>query len=318
MTYLCSTLISDKTLFVTESIHFICCKTNKNCKIFSDQLKKCIEMTQNFKRPENFKEEFTSGGGSYINLGHYKTKNVLGDSSVEYKPSFMAHSASSELIKEPCAVQGLNQTRFHKGFQRRSQDNIINTFSAEEHQKREQFAASKAHHSAIMTQSRSQLLRDVDTRTGYNLITGATTGKGPTHKTEGIRSCGDGLGPEAQRRGKNTLKDSGGRFFLPQASGVTADYRQDVLYKEGLKNAKYSSVIQIGKKDIPSSGVEDQFSKSQYQRNNIVTSTGLVESRFPGRFTPRQVPSNPSGHKTIVEKWTTGVDINNNTKHCKQ
>eukprot|EP01034_Spumella_vulgaris_P021273 gene21273-27296_t len=168
-----------------------------------------------------------------------------------------------------------------------------------------------------MNQSRSRTLIDVDTRTGYDLITGAIKGKGPTHKVEGIRSGGDGLGPEAQLRGKITLRDSSGRFFMPQPSGSTANYRQDVLYKDGLLHGKHSSVIQLGKKDLPSNGIEDQFSKSQYQRNNIVTSTGLVESRAPGRFTPRQIPGNPSGNMAIVDKWTTGVDINNNTKHCR-
>ncbi len=182
---------------------------------------------------------------------------------------------------------------------------------------REQFASTKAVRSAQANQSRSQLLVAVDTRTGYDLITGQLRGSGPLHRPEGIRSVGNGLGPEAQLRGKNTLRESGGRFFLPHSSGPTADYRQDVLYKEGLKQEKFSSAIQLGKKDMPSYGVEDQFSKNQYMKTSSAAQTGLYESRLPGKFTPRQIPGNPSGHGGIVEKWTSAVDINNRTMNCQ-
>ncbi len=59
------------------------------------------------------------------------------------------------------------------------------------------------------------------------------------------------------------------------------------------------------------SGVEDQFSKSQYGFANRQDIVGLAEYRTPGAYTPRKQLHNPSADPNLVLHWTTGVDINN-------
>lgn len=181
---------------------------------------------------------------------------------------------------------------------------------------RDRFAEAKAKRAVTQTQSRTQLLVDVDAKTGYNIITGELRGKGPVVRPEGTKMCGNGVGPESIHRGKATLRESGGRFFLPHASGSAADHRQDVLYREGLEQKKYTSILQLGKKDMLSYGIEEQFSKSEYQKTSAATQNGLVESRIPGKYTPSHIPGNPAGRPEIVKQWTSTVDINNRTANC--
>lgn len=127
---------------------------------------------------------------------------------------------------------------------------------------------------------------------------------------------GDGLGPEAPNRGKSVLRESAGRFFTPLGSGHNFEHRQNVLYKEGLSTDKYCGVLEPHKKDLRSYGVEDQFSKSEYTTNSAVTRTGLYESRVPGKYTPRKIENHPAGNPTVVEKWTSKIDLNNKTLQC--
>ena len=119
------------------------------------------------------------------------------------------------------------------------------------------------------------------------------------------------ISDEIASRGKSLLRDTGGRFFLPHGSGSQHDYRQENLYREGLNKPKYISAIQLGKKDYPSYGVEDCFSKAEYQKTNEITRTGLYEQRMPGRYTPRKVQGNPSGNPDIVREWAGTADLSN-------
>lgn len=48
------------------------------------------------------------------------------------------------------------------------------------------------------------------------------------------------------------------------SSGPAHDYRQKVMYTEGLLKPKLSAVIGVGKPEMSSFGVEDQFSHSNY------------------------------------------------------
>ena len=134
------------------------------------------------------------------------------------------------------------------------------------------------------------------------------------------------------------LRDSSSRFFAPQYSGNTHEFRQNVLVTEGILEPKYTSVLQLGKKDIMSYGVEEQFSKSEYTSKSSLARTGLFESRQPGAFTPRKqfaasggsggvaaclqtnthtnthsapasVAYNPSGDPRVLSKWGKGVDL---------
>jgi hypothetical protein len=76
-------------------------------------------------------------------------------------------------------------------------------------------------------------------------------------------------------------------------------------------------MLSIGKKDIPSYGVEDQFSKSDYVKTMPdATRHGLCEKRAPGVFTPRKNPTNPSGDPAIVRQWASSIDLNNKAMAC--
>jgi hypothetical protein len=60
---------------------------------------------------------------------------------------------------------------------------------------------------------------------------------------------------------------------------------------------------------LPSYGVEDQFSKSEYQKLPERARIGLVETRRPGDFTPRKQKGNPSGDNDLRSKWTNTIKI---------
>lgn len=254
------------------------------------------------------REEFSSKRGeSTIYLGHFKNK----EHKVErYDPTALVHTPSVQTLQPSPAPQGLDQTRFHKGFNRRQQSNIDNSFAkvAEEN------ALARSLRQEDIKHIRTEAIKAHDAKTGYNIINGTIKGQGPPPpRPEGIKKVGDGLGPEAPYRGKSILRESGGRFFTPLGSGHNHEHRQNVLYKEGLSVEKRCGVLEAKKGDMHSYGVEDQFSKSEYTKKSIVAETGLYESRVPGKFTPRKIPNHPAGNEGIVQKWTTNIDLNNRT-----
>jgi hypothetical protein len=97
---------------------------------------------------------------------------------------------------------------------------------------------------------------------------------------------------------------------MPQGSGESHHQRQDVLLREGLLSKKMSSVLDLEKGELPSYGVEDQFSKSNYHQKSVIASRGLPDMRKPGLYTPRNQPTNPSGVPEITQNWAKGVDLN--------
>lgn len=137
---------------------------------------------------------------------------------------------------------------------------------------------------------------------------------------------GSRLAPFVARDGKNALAQSHYRFFQPAPSGNRQDVRQTSLVHEGggpsdsraagggngLVRKQVSSVIGTERNcdELPSFGVEDQFSKAGYgkdaheyegmhkpSREQAPSSGdaylhpayfGLVETRKPGLFTPRK------------------------------
>lgn len=246
-----------------------------------------------------------------ITLGHFKKQYSGNPNSAVYKNTMVVH----DIVNDPTLHArefsnenkgGLHRTKFGTGFNRRNQSSIENLSMNErlEHQN-----ACKERNVA-MAHSRSEMLKTIDNYNGYNIITGAErNGRVVQTKPEGLRNCGDGLGPEASHRAHITLRDSKHRFFTPQYSGQNHEYRQDVLVRDGCLKSKCSSLIQLGKNDLPSSGVEDQFSKSCYTNKSLAATTGLVESRAVGRYTPRKQANNPSGDMSVTSTWGKGVAL---------
>jgi hypothetical protein len=258
------------------------------------------------------REEFSSKfGESTIYLGHFKNK----DHKVEhYDDRLLAHSRTLETTQTAVVKQGLDQTRFHKGFNRRQQENIPNPFATAD----AEYAAVKAVRTGVINGIRQETMKAQQNRAGYDIISGQIKGNGPAPTPgQGPKLVGDGLGPEAPLRGKSILRESGGRFFAPLGSGHNHEHRQKVLYNEGLSVERKCGILEPCKGDLPSYGLEDQFSKSEYTRNSTVTRTGLYETRIPGTYTPRKIANHPAGNPAIVEKWNTNIDLNNRTLQCK-
>ncbi|CAM9958140.1 unnamed protein product [Ectocarpus sp. 13 AM-2016] len=184
--------------------------------------------------------------------------------------------------------KGLSTTRFHKGFQRRKQSNIMQDAS------RLQREAFKQHVSVLHLERRRQRLGSLDKRNGFNLITGqfdanrrCTT---PFHVQPRTRETGS-LSKEAERAEYLLLRDSEYKFHAPAWSGKNHDERQDLLQREGLNKPKKSTLLGIGTADLASAGANDMFSKSIYDPAKTCAVEGLVEACVPGRYTPRKVTS---------------------------
>ena len=252
---------------------------------------------------------FQTGKGTITRLGKLSRRD---DTYNNRKPDFLFHdSGPTPLEKSLSASQylgesnshGLKTTRFSKGFQRRNESQIINEVA----ESRKAYSEMVSLKSERLIEQRKSRLEKIDKSNGFDIITGAPKSEQRSHRTEGIRYLGDGLGSEAPIRGRNMLRDSTNRFFSPQYNGPTHEYRQAVLRSEGLIAPRTSGVIKYGQAEMDSFGVEDNFSKSQYIRLSPVASTGLIEACAPGRYTPRKQPGNPSGDPSLVMTWGKGV-----------
>lgn len=235
------------------------------------------------------KVQFASKGGAVIALGSFK--NHDSNPGSVYKHTFIVHDVNDNTQQhiEHFKVEnsgGLKTTRFGKGFERRNETSIINPVR-DVRRGHSQHVERRAEATAAV---RSVNLKVQDSFHGHDIITGhpkQSPGNFRENKPEGLKYLGDGLGFEAPNRANILLRDSAQRFFTPHPSGTAHEYRQEVIVKNGCFSPRHSSIIQLGKQDIPSAGVEDQFSKSNYVPLHPRTQTGLHEMREPGRYTPR-------------------------------
>ena len=99
------------------------------------------------------------------------------------------------------------------------------------------------------------------------------------------------------------------RFYIIKG-GPSHHYRQDNLNREGLVKPKLTSVIDYYRGEIPSNGIEDQFSKSIYYKKSEIANQGLIEKKKIGKYSPRLQPCNPSGDNYITKSWGKGIDLN--------
>lgn len=261
------------------------------------------------------KEDFTSVGGSSINLGTYKGREFAPNS---YKADLLKHAAFTyhDQVNVDVGSTGLGATKFGKGFSRRTKE-AIDASNRDESQLQaaEAYQQMRESRSKIQNEMRLRHKLESENKAGYNIISGQPLpGFSTSVSRPGVKLVGsNGLGPEAANRGKAILRESTGRYHAPFPSGHNQEYRQAVLYKEGLITDKYIGLLEVGKKDLPSYGIEDQFSKSEYTNNSQITRTGLYETRLPGVYTPRKIAGHPSANQQIVNKWNTNIDLNNRT-----
>jgi hypothetical protein len=212
----------------------------------------------------------------------------LGDTShVEYKPTFEC---------------GLSTTKFGGGFMRRQGSSVFNPLKDAEAQKFEE----SQHRKEKLREKRKQDLDGIRFGNGFNLISNEVKNpelyKRSAAKPQGKKKLRQLTSHESIINGMNALKDSLGRFHMPHGSGDFFDSRQEQLYREGTYEKKMTRVLG---KLIPSTGVEDQFSKSEYDKN--LTVSGLCTSRKPGDYTPRKQIGNPSANDKLRKLWTNKI-----------
>eukprot|EP00607_Mallomonas_marina_P006860 CAMPEP_0182428232 /NCGR_PEP_ID=MMETSP1167-20130531/21676_1 /TAXON_ID=2988 /ORGANISM="Mallomonas Sp, Strain CCMP3275" /LENGTH=209 /DNA_ID=CAMNT_0024610987 /DNA_START=329 /DNA_END=958 /DNA_ORIENTATION=- len=203
--------------------------------------------------------------------------------------------------------QGLSNTKFHKGFYRKSESNVVNEVSNIE----KAHKANKQGKSDQLAVARQERLTNINARNGYDPITGAQKlSRPPETRNESIRFIGpDVLGPEAPLRGQIMLRDSTNRFFTPHPSGYKQEYRQKLIQTEGLLKQKTSGILSSEKHDLHSYGIDDNFSKSNYIKLSKAASTGLTEASVPGKYSPEKQPGNPSGDPIMKATWTNGIKL---------
>ena len=104
-----------------------------------------------------------------------------------------------------------------------------------------------------------------------------------SHRTGGLKTTPrDYKGPHFDETKINILNmhQSSNRYFTQQDKSPTLCNRRKLMITDGLNHAKYSSVIGVGRNDIPSYGIEDQFSKSDYyMKKSASAAGGLCEVR---------------------------------------
>lgn len=259
------------------------------------------------------REDFTCRANqSFISLG--SMKNKASNPCLDFDPDLTSHNdrnyyeitnglnSKTHVNYKWNQNSGINDTKFGKGFTRKSSQNIINPVADNIREHLEMNLTLSQNYGKLRTEK----LIKKDNISGYNVITGERKNDGRILKPDVINIRNHGVSKESVKHGIAIMADSGSKFFGPQYSGVKQEYRQAVLTKEGVNIPRTSSIIQLGKHDLPSYGIEDCFSKSQYTKTSYVTQQGLYEKREPGKFTPRKVINNPSGDPAVLGKWSTG------------
>lgn len=104
---------------------------------------------------------------------------------------------------------GLSNTKFGIGFQRRRQSDIENPISLQ-HEQMSMLAETRRR---AMNSSRSSKLLDEAHRSGFNLVTGSSVGRGPVDVKSGKKFIDVCAYDDARRSSELTvLKNSGGRY----------------------------------------------------------------------------------------------------------
>mmetsp|Transcript_5473 Transcript_5473/g.7506 ORF Transcript_5473/g.7506 Transcript_5473/m.7506 type:complete len:411 (+) Transcript_5473:94-1326(+) len=185
--------------------------------------------------------------------------------------------------------RGLKQTRFHKGFHRRNVRDIV------DHETKIAQEEAREQMKSMHLSKRRERLHQLDKQNEYNLLTGEyneSKFKEPSKKiVDDFRNH-----PERRNYGTILMRDSHNRFHMQPYSGMNHDIRQQKLVTEGVLKPKMTSVLGIGRNEMPSYGVEDQLSKSNYVPQSKIKIEGHYERFQGGRWTPNKHQMYPEGY----------------------
>lgn len=151
-----------------------------------------------------------------------------------------------------------SDTQASAGFRRRAQSAIGQDRARKEHEmameaKREEFGSR-----------RRQRLAELDKTNGFNVMTGEYDPAKDKSGNKQRKHLDGKPGAILQREGDVLLRTSASRFYRPEP--MTSAKRQHMLVTEGLPpSIKMSSVLGIGRAELPSYGVADNFAYSLYE-----------------------------------------------------
>ena len=181
---------------------------------------------------------------------------------------------------EEIGVRGMNTTKFHRGFQRRRECDIPKDTA------RKKETEAKAARAVLANTARKEQLAKIANSQGYNILTGVDL-NGEKSLTSSPRSGGaivsgakdtESKGPRETQMdivGRLILRDSHYRFFAPQTTGNNLINRRMFSdYNEGTRKPHMSSIIGVGRDDLPSNGIADQFQYADYGEPQYRASVG--------------------------------------------
>ena len=180
-------------------------------------------------------------------------------------------------------VQGMHTTKFSCGFMRR-QNGEPN---------REQNSARQIERLDARERRRDFRKQELATVFRVGCGNGVLTGEygpgykiPPPQKSRGRKHFNQVLSDQSILEGEMKLKQSSSRFYTELSDEVRASRGKEIT-SEGLRNEKKSSVLGIGRAEMPSYGAQDNFGKSMYLQNDT---RSLSATRPPAerRLTARQ------------------------------
>ncbi|OQR84872.1 hypothetical protein ACHHYP_12563 [Achlya hypogyna] len=177
-------------------------------------------------------------------------------------------------------LQSTRTTKFTPGFYRRSRTAI-----ASDRDRLEREAAKERAHTcnaAVRHGRLSYLSSSYD----YNIVTGTQSAVKEVRLPPSRQYLGGTQSDHLVHEGSIQLRESSNRFYgdMRQIEG-----RKHVLVKEGLHGPKHSSIIGIGRNELPSMGVADGLDQSLY-RQCLTNNTGIKLQSLIKRGRPRDVP----------------------------
>ena len=158
-------------------------------------------------------------------------------------------------------VQGMSTTKFHAGFMRRQAATIKAEQDPEAQKKKLQ--EREATRDRRNNSRRDFLKNKYNVGDGNGILIGDYAPRTDQRRTRGRRHFDRPISKESELAGEIHLRQTSSRFYCEAPAGAAEKRRKEIV-KEGLTWDKQSSVLGIGRSDLPSRGASDNFSNSYY------------------------------------------------------